>query len=108
MPLDSNKKLYIIYILKVLREESDENHPLKQLKNDASERFVPIHNQLLDLGFVDYVNRKKAKMKATGSDFIFPKCQTSGGIYNSKYLVRTFSKFLTDIKILCICLVSND
>ena len=30
MPLDSNKKLYIIYILKVLREESDENHPLKQ------------------------------------------------------------------------------
>ena len=76
-----------------------ENHPLKQLKNDASERFVPIHDQLLDLGFVDYVNRKKAKMKATGSDFIFPKCQTSGGIYNSKYLVRTFSKFLTDIKI---------
>jgi predicted DNA-binding transcriptional regulator YafY len=30
MPLDSNKKLYIMYILKVLREESDENHPLKQ------------------------------------------------------------------------------
>ena len=30
MPVDSNKKLYIIYILKVLREESDENHPLKQ------------------------------------------------------------------------------
>ena len=30
MPIDSNKKLYIIYILKVLKEESDENHPLKQ------------------------------------------------------------------------------
>jgi len=30
MPLDSNKKLYIMYILKVLKEESDENHPLKQ------------------------------------------------------------------------------
>jgi len=30
MPLDSNKKLYIIYILKVLKEYSDENHPLKQ------------------------------------------------------------------------------
>lgn len=30
MPIDSNKKLYIMYILKVLREESDENHPLKQ------------------------------------------------------------------------------
>ncbi|MBE5738955.1 MAG: WYL domain-containing protein [Clostridiales bacterium] len=31
MPLDSNKKLYIMYILKVLREESDEKHPLRQL-----------------------------------------------------------------------------
>lgn len=31
MPLDSNKKLYIIYILKVLREESDEEHPLRQI-----------------------------------------------------------------------------
>lgn len=30
MPLESNKKLYILYILNVLREESDENHPLKQ------------------------------------------------------------------------------
>lgn len=30
MPSDSNKKLYIIYILKILKEESDENHPLKQ------------------------------------------------------------------------------
>lgn len=30
MPLESNKKLYIIYILNVLREESDEDHPLKQ------------------------------------------------------------------------------
>jgi len=31
MPLDSNKKLYIIYILKVLREYSDEDHPLRQV-----------------------------------------------------------------------------
>jgi len=31
MPSDSNKKLYIIYILKVLKEESDENHPLRQI-----------------------------------------------------------------------------
>ena len=30
MALESNKKLYIMYLLKVLREESDENHPLKQ------------------------------------------------------------------------------
>lgn len=31
MPLESNKKLYIMYILKTLREYSDENHPLRQV-----------------------------------------------------------------------------
>ena len=40
------------------------DHKIKQLKNEASERLVPIHKQLLDLGFVDYVNKQKAKSKA--------------------------------------------
>lgn len=31
MPLESNKKLYIMYILKTLKEYSDENHPLRQV-----------------------------------------------------------------------------
>lgn len=31
MPIESNKKLYIMYILKTLKEYSDENHPLKQI-----------------------------------------------------------------------------
>ena len=35
------------------------NHPVKNLKNEASERKVPIHKQLLDVGFVDYVKRKQ-------------------------------------------------
>lgn len=30
MPLESNKKLYIMYILKTLKEYSDEDHPIKQ------------------------------------------------------------------------------
>ena len=30
MPSDSNKKLSILYVLKVLQEYSDENHLLKQ------------------------------------------------------------------------------
>ncbi len=76
-----------------------ENHPLKQLKNEASERFVPIHNQLLDMGFVDYVRRKQLKLKAMGTDFIFPKCKTKTGQYNNKYFVRTFSKFLMTVGI---------
>lgn len=31
MPLESNKKLYIMYILKTLKEYSDENNPLRQV-----------------------------------------------------------------------------
>lgn len=37
MPLDSSKKLSIIYILEILREHSNENNPLTQdeiVKND--------------------------------------------------------------------------
>jgi len=74
-----------------------ENHPIKELKNDASERFVPIHEQLLDLGFLDYIKRKRSKSKAKGTDFIFSKCQTKNGTYNPKPFTREFPEFLKNI-----------
>ena len=74
------------------------NHKAKQLKNDASERKVPIHKQLLDLGFVNYVKRKKAKTKATGTDFIFDDAVTKKNQeYNNKYILRTITPFLKEI-----------
>ncbi len=76
-----------------------ENHPIKQFKNDASERTVPIHPQLVKLGFVDYVRNRQKKLKAQGTDFIFPKCITRGGKYNNKYTTRCISKFFTEIKV---------
>ena len=48
-----------------------ENHKIKQLKNEASERVVPIHPQLLQLGFVSYVQRQQKTLRAKGTDFIF-------------------------------------
>ena len=75
------------------------DHKIKQLKNDASERLVPIHKQLLDLGFVDYVNKQKAKSKAEDTDFIIKKCQTKSGEYNNKFFTRELSPFFTDIKV---------
>lgn len=74
-----------------------ENNPIKHLKNVASERIVPIHPQLLDLGFVDYVQRRQKELKAKGTDFIFPKCQTKSGTYNSRYTVRVILNFLQKI-----------
>ena len=75
------------------------NHPLKQLKTEASERIVPIPEQLLNMGFVQYVQKQKQKLKKTDSDFIFPKCQTKSGTYNGKFVGRGVLKFLTEIGI---------
>lgn len=74
-------------------------HPLKQLKNNATKRTVPIPQQLLDLGFVDWVQNQKKILKAKDDDFIFPKCQTKNGQYNNKYTTRGFIKYITDIGI---------
>ncbi len=74
-----------------------ENHPIKQFKNDASERVVPIHPQLIELGFVAYVRNRQKKLNAQGTDFIFPKCQTKGGLYNNKYVMRKILSFFTEI-----------
>ena len=74
---------------------------IKKLKNEDSERIVPIHNQLRDVGFIDYVNRKKATLKASGTDFIFPRCRTiqpGGSIYYDKY-PRIFTNFLKKLGI---------
>ncbi len=74
-----------------------ENHPIKHLKNEASERIIPINNQLLDLGFVDYFKRQQERKKATETDFIFSKCQTSSGQYNNKYGTRVLMPFFKSI-----------
>lgn len=75
------------------------NHAIKHLKNDASERIVPIHKQLLDLGFWDYVECRKKKLKAKDEDFIFPKCKTKSGEYNDRYMLRTLFVFLEELDI---------
>ena len=74
-----------------------ENHKIKRLKNEASERTVPINDQLIDLGFLDFFKRKQVRTKAKGTDFIFPKCQTSGGQYNNKYGTRILMPFFKSI-----------
>ena len=77
----------------------NENHPIKHLKTDASERIVPIHKQLLDLGFVDYVERKKYRGGKLDTDFIFPQCQTKNGTFDTRYILRNLSKFLFQLGI---------
>lgn len=74
-------------------------HPIKQLKNPATRRTVPIPQQLLDLGFIDWVQNQKKKLKAKDTDFIFPRCQTKSGEYNNKFATRGLIKYVSDIGI---------
>ncbi|MCQ2581740.1 MAG: site-specific integrase [Alphaproteobacteria bacterium] len=76
-----------------------DTHPIKQLKNDASRRTVPIPQQLLDLGFIDWVKRQQSKLNAKPSDFIFPRCQTESGEYNNKFMTRGFIQYIKNIGI---------
>lgn len=71
---------------------------VKTLKTEASERIVPIHDQLLKVGFADYVRRKQKNTGAKDTDFIFPRCITSGGVYYEKY-PRILFNFLEKIKV---------
>lgn len=52
-----------------------ENHPRKHLKNEATERYLPVAKQLLDWGFVDMVRERQKKIGAKDSDFIFSRTQ---------------------------------
>ena len=58
----------------------------KKLKNNATERVVPISKQLLQLGFLDFVNNRKKSLKASEEDFIFPECFKIDG--NNKLIWR--------------------
>ena len=73
------------------------NNDAKNLKNDASERKVPIHKDLLDLGFLSYFQRKKTKLNANGTDFIFSHAVTKTGQYNNKYMDRVLFPFFKSI-----------
>lgn len=46
---------------------------------------------------MDYVGCNQELLKAKGTDFIFPRCQTKNGLYNNKYTVRYVLDFFKTI-----------
>jgi len=47
----------------------------KSIKTNSSKRIVPIHSQLINLGFLDYINR----LKIENNNLIFPAWQPRNG-----------------------------
>ncbi|RYG87188.1 MAG: site-specific integrase [Alphaproteobacteria bacterium] len=68
----------------------DEEDQHKRLKTAASERLVPIHRELLDMGFMAYV----ADRRRAGDAKLFPELPLNYMGYRSVTFSRWFSRFL--------------
>lgn len=90
--IDKDKETGIHYIEFVNDDGKDGK---KQLKNDASVRKVPIAKQLLDWGFIDMVQTRKQKVKASSEDFIFS--QTNKYTSPSANFMKGFSEYVCEI-----------
>lgn len=62
----------------------------KRLKTKNSRRIIPVHPELVKIGFLSYAN----KMKAKGEIKLFPKLKPGAGGYRSAAVTRWFSRYL--------------
>lgn len=83
--------------IRVQADNSDE----KSVKNEHSKRIVPIHQQLIDWGFLDYVEQRK-KNATSDNSRLFPNItmHMKGDRYSaSKYYDKYFGKVLKGINL---------
>ncbi len=71
-----------------------ENDDRKRLKNEATERYVPIAKQLLDWGFVDMIRERQKKIGAKNTDFIFARTQHDVSDPSKKFMTSFFDSFM--------------
>jgi integrase len=65
----------------------------KRIKTQQSRRMVPIHPQIVSLGFLQYID----SLKTTGSSRVFPELKRIGGRYGhapSKWFNEKYRKRL--------------
>jgi integrase len=74
----------------VITEESMTRARDKSLKNKASARIVPVHPMLLQLGFMDFVNRKRG----SGALKLFDDLPPGAKGFRSVAYSRWFARFL--------------
>ena len=72
-------------------DDEDEKTNIKRLKTSATVRKVPIHSKLIELGFLDYIERHRTRNK---DNFIFFESLTQNNTYN----VHFMRPFLTHLR----------
>lgn len=59
---DSNEIPASIHYVHIKNEYDDEGNKVQEVKNSSSRRKVPIHKTLIDLGFLDFVAKRKREV----------------------------------------------
>jgi integrase len=63
---------------------------LRRLKNRASKRYIPVHPELIRLGFLDYV----AARRAAGDEQLFPEAKIDGNGHYGDHVSDWFSRLV--------------
>ena len=82
----------IPYISITLGETEDERE-IKSLKTKSSNRKVPVHKELIRMGFMNYVD----SMKGEGEERLFPEISISAGGSLSENMTKWFSRFVESV-----------
>jgi integrase len=83
------QKMQGIWCLNITKEGGTKENP-KKLKNKSSDRIVPIHPQLIELGFMEFVNQQKKDREAVR---LFPELTFNKADYFSRRCGRWFNAF---------------
>ena len=74
----------------VITERSKDDHTDKRLKTSSSERVVPVHATLIDLGFLDFVRQRKR----AGDTKLFGEVSMGATGYRSSTFSTWFRRFV--------------
>lgn len=70
-------------------EDSDYD-PIKKLKSASTVRMVPIHSKIIELGFLEYIEKYKKRNNERYEGFIFKRTLTGNKTYNKHFMRPLF------------------
>lgn len=78
-------------VIMIRTTDDDGEDTDKRIKTEAGERFVPVHPEIIKIGFLDYVDQ----MRKAGKQRLFPELEAAKATgYLSDVFSKWFSRFL--------------
>lgn len=84
-------KLDGVSVILIRSTDDDDEDTEKRVKTEAGERFVPVHPEVVEIGFLDYVDQ----MRRAGKQRLFPELEAAKATgYLSDVFSKWFARFL--------------